>query len=82
MRAKHRSASYFCSLVLPLAFAPLRVNAAEAQQFLGSKEIITDWPLRLVLDRRPLIGNRGRATLRAASPAIRRLIALEPGWNF
>ena len=29
--------------------------AAEAQQFLGSGEIITDWPLKLVLDRRPFI---------------------------
>jgi hypothetical protein len=29
--------------------------AAEAQQFLGSKEVITDWPLKLVLDRRPFI---------------------------
>src|SRR5665213_635747 len=29
--------------------------AAEAQQFLGSEEIITDWPLKLVLDRRPFI---------------------------
>ncbi len=29
--------------------------AAEAQQFLGAQEVITDWPLRLVLDRRPFI---------------------------
>jgi hypothetical protein len=29
--------------------------AAEAQQFLGSDEVITDWPLKLVLDRRPFI---------------------------
>ncbi|MBC7783206.1 MAG: hypothetical protein H7144_05150 [Burkholderiales bacterium] len=29
--------------------------AAEAQQFLGADEVITDWPLRLVLDRRPFI---------------------------
>jgi hypothetical protein len=29
--------------------------AAEAQQFLGSQEIVTEWPLRLVLDRRPFI---------------------------
>ncbi len=29
--------------------------AAEAQQFLGSSEVITDWPLKLVLDRRPFI---------------------------
>jgi hypothetical protein len=29
--------------------------AAEAQQFLGSKEVVTDWPLKLVLDRRPFI---------------------------
>jgi hypothetical protein len=29
--------------------------AAEAQQFLGGKEIVTDWPLKLVLDRRPFI---------------------------
>jgi hypothetical protein len=29
--------------------------AAEAQQFLGSREVITDWPLKLVLDRRPFI---------------------------
>lgn len=29
--------------------------AAEAQQFLGAQEIVTDRPLRLVLDRRPFI---------------------------
>jgi hypothetical protein len=29
--------------------------AAEAQNFLGIKEVITDWPLKLVLDRRPFI---------------------------
>lgn len=29
--------------------------AAEAQQFLGAQEVITDLPLRLVLDRRPFI---------------------------
>jgi hypothetical protein len=29
--------------------------AAEAQQFFGAQEIITDWPLKLVLDRRPFI---------------------------
>ena len=29
--------------------------AAEAQQFLGAQEVITDRPLRLVLDRRPFI---------------------------
>lgn len=29
--------------------------AAEAQQFLGAAEVITDWPLKLVLDRRPFI---------------------------
>lgn len=29
--------------------------AAEAQQFLGAHEVITDWPLKLVLDRRPFI---------------------------
>jgi hypothetical protein len=29
--------------------------AAEAQQFLGVHEVITDWPLKLVLDRRPFI---------------------------
>ena len=29
--------------------------AAEAQEFLGSREIVTDWPLKLVLDRRPFI---------------------------
>lgn len=29
--------------------------AAEAQQFLGAQEVITDWPLKLVLDRRPFI---------------------------
>lgn len=29
--------------------------AAEAQQFLGAQEIVTDWPLKLVLDRRPFI---------------------------
>jgi hypothetical protein len=29
--------------------------AAEAQQFLGAKEVITEWPLKLVLDRRPFI---------------------------
>jgi hypothetical protein len=29
--------------------------AAEAQEFLGSSEIVTDWPLKLVLDRRPFI---------------------------
>ncbi len=29
--------------------------AAEAQQFLGAQEIVTDWPLRLILDRRPFI---------------------------
>jgi hypothetical protein len=29
--------------------------AAEAQQFLGAQEVVTDWPLRLVLDRRPFI---------------------------
>ena len=29
--------------------------AAEAQQFLGSREVITEWPLKLVLDRRPFI---------------------------
>jgi len=28
---------------------------AEAQQFLGAREVITDWPLKLVLDRRPFI---------------------------
>ncbi len=29
--------------------------AAEAQQFLGAQEVVTDRPLRLVLDRRPFI---------------------------
>jgi hypothetical protein len=29
--------------------------AAEAQQFLGIQEVITDWPLKIVLDRRPFI---------------------------
>lgn len=29
--------------------------AAEAQQFLGAQEVTTDWPLKLVLDRRPFI---------------------------
>lgn len=29
--------------------------AAEAQQFLGADRVITDWPLHLVLDRRPFI---------------------------
>ena len=29
--------------------------AAEAQQFLGADQVITDWPLKLVLDRRPFI---------------------------
>lgn len=29
--------------------------AAEAQQFLGAQEVLTDWPLKLVLDRRPFI---------------------------
>jgi len=29
--------------------------AAEAQQFLGAQEVVTDWPLKLVLDRRPFI---------------------------
>jgi hypothetical protein len=29
--------------------------AAEAQQFLGAEEVITDWPLKIVLDRRPFI---------------------------
>jgi hypothetical protein len=29
--------------------------AAEAQQFFGAQEVITDWPLKLVLDRRPFI---------------------------
>lgn len=29
--------------------------AAEAQQFLGAREVITNWPLKLVLDRRPFI---------------------------
>jgi hypothetical protein len=29
--------------------------AAEAQQFLGEDEVMTDWPLKLVLDRRPFI---------------------------
>ncbi|HEV2618768.1 MAG TPA: hypothetical protein VGU23_02395, partial [Acidobacteriaceae bacterium] len=28
---------------------------AEAQQFLGAQEVVTDWPLKLVLDRRPFI---------------------------
>lgn len=28
---------------------------AEAQQFLGRQEVVTDWPLKLVLDRRPFI---------------------------
>jgi hypothetical protein len=28
---------------------------AEAQQFLGAHEVVSDWPLRLVLDRRPFI---------------------------
>jgi len=28
---------------------------AEAQQFLGAHEVVTDWPLQLVLDRRPFI---------------------------
>jgi hypothetical protein len=28
---------------------------AEAQQFLGASEVVTDWPLKLVLDRRPFI---------------------------
>jgi hypothetical protein len=28
---------------------------AEAQQFLGSQEVVSGWPLRLVLDRRPFI---------------------------
>ncbi len=28
---------------------------AEAQQFLGIEEVATDWPLKLVLDRRPFI---------------------------
>lgn len=30
-------------------------TAAEAQTFLGADQVITDWPLRLVLDRRPFI---------------------------
>jgi hypothetical protein len=29
--------------------------AAEAQQFLGADRVVTDWPLHLVLDRRPFI---------------------------
>ena len=29
--------------------------AAEAQQFLGAQEVVTERPLRLVLDRRPFI---------------------------
>ena len=29
--------------------------AAEVQQFLGADQVITEWPLRLVLDRRPFI---------------------------
>ena len=29
--------------------------SAEAQSFLGSREVITSWPLRFVLDRRPFI---------------------------
>jgi hypothetical protein len=29
--------------------------AAEVQQFLGADKVITEWPLRLVLDRRPFI---------------------------
>ena len=29
--------------------------AAEVQQFLGAEEVITEWPLKLVLDRRPFI---------------------------
>jgi hypothetical protein len=29
--------------------------AAEAQQFLGAQEVVTDWPLKIVLDRRPFI---------------------------
>jgi hypothetical protein len=29
--------------------------AAEAQKFLGADEVVTDQPLRLVLDRRPFI---------------------------
>jgi hypothetical protein len=29
--------------------------AAELQQFLGADQVITDWPLKLVLDRRPFI---------------------------
>jgi hypothetical protein len=29
--------------------------AAEAQNFLGADEVITDWPLHIVLDRRPFI---------------------------
>lgn len=29
--------------------------AAEVQQFLGVDQVITDWPLKLVLDRRPFI---------------------------
>jgi hypothetical protein len=29
--------------------------AAEGQLFLGAEEVVTDWPLKLVLDRRPFI---------------------------
>jgi len=49
-----RRATFTGRLTVHLVTAALSI-AAEAQQFLGAQEVVTDWPLRLVLDRRPFI---------------------------
>jgi hypothetical protein len=49
-----RKASFVGHLQVHLVTAAISM-AAEAQQFLGANEIVTDWPLKLVLDRRPFI---------------------------
>jgi hypothetical protein len=44
------------SPTLPMHSVTCAVSiVAEAQQFLGPDQVITEWPLHLVLDRRPLI---------------------------
>jgi len=52
--AKRREQQYLSHIGPHSATATLNLFA-EAQQFLGSKQVVTDWPLQLVLDRRPFI---------------------------
>ncbi len=49
-----RKQTFTGHLAVHLVTAAISI-AAEAQQFLGAREVVTDIPLRLVLDRRPFI---------------------------